>query len=72
MGISPTPHITYLPHTQLPAKYGVFGGRHIDRYPDVERKNGIPGLVVINEAGDVLQFDGVKDVETKVCGPTKR
>eukprot|EP01064_Diplonema_japonicum_P023090 TRINITY_DN33542_c0_g1_i1.p1 TRINITY_DN33542_c0_g1~~TRINITY_DN33542_c0_g1_i1.p1 ORF type:complete len:160 (+),score=60.01 TRINITY_DN33542_c0_g1_i1:57-536(+) len=50
---------------QLPAMYGVFGGRHVGRYPGVERKSGIPGLVVINEAGDVLVFDGVRDVENK-------
>eukprot|EP01059_Diplonema_ambulator_P018512 TRINITY_DN308_c0_g1_i1.p2 TRINITY_DN308_c0_g1~~TRINITY_DN308_c0_g1_i1.p2 ORF type:complete len:160 (+),score=76.37 TRINITY_DN308_c0_g1_i1:52-531(+) len=50
---------------QLPAKYGVFGARHIDRYPGIERKSGIPGLLVINQAGDVLVFDGVSDVEKK-------
>eukprot|EP01061_Rhynchopus_euleeides_P012365 TRINITY_DN2200_c0_g2_i1.p1 TRINITY_DN2200_c0_g2~~TRINITY_DN2200_c0_g2_i1.p1 ORF type:complete len:176 (+),score=87.96 TRINITY_DN2200_c0_g2_i1:53-529(+) len=50
---------------ELPQKYGVFGGRHVERYPGVERKSGIPGLVVINAAGDVLNFDGVKDLETK-------
>eukprot|EP01060_Flectonema_neradi_P037229 TRINITY_DN742_c1_g1_i1.p1 TRINITY_DN742_c1_g1~~TRINITY_DN742_c1_g1_i1.p1 ORF type:complete len:159 (+),score=46.36 TRINITY_DN742_c1_g1_i1:57-533(+) len=51
--------------SELPQKYGVFGGRHVSRYPGVERKNGIPGLVVINKAGDVLVFDGVGDIEKK-------
>ncbi|KAJ9472245.1 putative nucleoredoxin 1 [Diplonema papillatum] len=51
--------------SELPKKYGVFGARHKSLYPDVERKSGIPGVVVVNKNGDVLNFDGVSDIEKK-------
>eukprot|EP01063_Lacrimia_lanifica_P015318 TRINITY_DN22116_c0_g1_i1.p2 TRINITY_DN22116_c0_g1~~TRINITY_DN22116_c0_g1_i1.p2 ORF type:complete len:160 (+),score=82.24 TRINITY_DN22116_c0_g1_i1:55-534(+) len=50
---------------ELIKKYGCFGGRHVERYAGIERKSGVPAVVIINKAGDVLQFNGVQDLETK-------
>eukprot|EP00755_Sulcionema_specki_P036260 Sspe_Gene.106533::Locus_84611_Transcript_1_1_Confidence_1.000_Length_582::g.106533::m.106533/K17609/NXN; nucleoredoxin len=49
---------------ELPKRYGTFAGRHAELHAPAKRRQGIPGLVVINSKGDELVFNGVEQVNS--------
>ena len=54
------PYADEAARTALKRRYGVCAMREAAALGVAPRKAGIPSLVVVNKAGDVVEFDGVK------------
>jgi len=50
---------------ELKQKFGCFAGKEAPKFPNSERRNGIPSLVVVGPDGSELVFDGQSVVEGK-------